>query len=134
MGLETGNTINDLNENWPLGTDPKSQGDDHIRLIKSVLKNDAISASVDAVFENNVTVQGAFTSRGIDDNATATAMTIDTAGNVGIGTSSPDKSLHVVGIDGETAFNSYGARDLLVLENNGNVNMQIINKKMYPTH
>lgn len=39
MGLETGTYIEDLNENWPLGTDPKSQGDDHIRLVKDVLKN-----------------------------------------------------------------------------------------------
>lgn len=40
MGLETGNEIADLNSNWPLGSDPKAQGDDHIRLIKRVLKND----------------------------------------------------------------------------------------------
>jgi len=38
MGLETANTILDLNPNWPLATDAKSQGDDHIRLIKSVLQ------------------------------------------------------------------------------------------------
>jgi hypothetical protein len=34
------------------------------------------------VFASNVTVQGAFTSLGIDDNATSTAMTIDSSGNV----------------------------------------------------
>ena len=39
MGLETGTTIADLNENWPEGTDNVSQGDDHLRLIKSVLKS-----------------------------------------------------------------------------------------------
>ncbi len=38
MPLETGNTVADLNELWPLGSDPKSQGDDHLRLIKDVLK------------------------------------------------------------------------------------------------
>ena len=36
-----------------------------------------------------LTVTGAFTSLGIDDNATSTAMTLDSSGNVGIGTSSP---------------------------------------------
>ena len=41
MPLETGTKISDLNANWPLGSDPKSQGDDHIRLIKTVLQNDA---------------------------------------------------------------------------------------------
>lgn len=43
MGLETGTSIAALNALWPLGSDPRSQGDDHLRLIKSVLKNDAAS-------------------------------------------------------------------------------------------
>ncbi len=37
----------------------------------------------------NLTVTGAFTSQGIDDNADAVAITIDSSENVGIGTSSP---------------------------------------------
>jgi len=40
-----------------------------------------------------LTVGGAFTSLGIDDNAAATAVTIDASGNVGIGTASPNYSL-----------------------------------------
>lgn len=39
MGLESGTYVSDLVETNPPGTDPKSQGDDHLRLIKSVLKN-----------------------------------------------------------------------------------------------
>jgi hypothetical protein len=38
MGLETGVTIAQLDSAWPLGGDQKSQGDDHLRLIKAVLK------------------------------------------------------------------------------------------------
>jgi hypothetical protein len=38
MGLETGTTISQLDSTWPLGGDQKSQGDNHVRLIKSVLK------------------------------------------------------------------------------------------------
>ena len=38
MPLETGNYISDLDESWPLGGDPTLRGDDHLRLIKSVLK------------------------------------------------------------------------------------------------
>ena len=34
MPLESGDFIPDLNENNPLGSDPKSEGDDHLRLIK----------------------------------------------------------------------------------------------------
>lgn len=40
MGLESGSFITDLVPTNPVGgTDPKGQGDDHLRLIKSVLKN-----------------------------------------------------------------------------------------------
>lgn len=39
MGLETGSFINDLNTANPPGGDPVSQGDDHLRLLKTVDKN-----------------------------------------------------------------------------------------------
>lgn len=38
MPLENANTISKLDANWPLGIDSVSRGDDHIRLLKSVLK------------------------------------------------------------------------------------------------
>lgn len=38
MGLELFGNIDDLNELFPLGTDPKSEGDDHIRGVKESLK------------------------------------------------------------------------------------------------
>jgi hypothetical protein len=38
MGLEVGNTIEQLNRSWPLPSDVVSQGDDHLVLIKTVLK------------------------------------------------------------------------------------------------
>jgi microcystin-dependent protein len=39
MGLESGTYISDLVSNWPLATDKRREGDDHLRLIKQVLKN-----------------------------------------------------------------------------------------------
>jgi microcystin-dependent protein len=39
MALESATYINGLVPTNPLGNDPKSQGDDHVRLIKSTLKN-----------------------------------------------------------------------------------------------
>ncbi len=39
MGLETGTFIDDLVVTNPLGTDDRSSADDHMRLLKSVLKN-----------------------------------------------------------------------------------------------
>lgn len=38
MAIESATNILALNAAWPLGTDAKSEGDDHIRLIKSVLQ------------------------------------------------------------------------------------------------
>lgn len=38
MPLETGTTIANLDEAWPLGSDGVLQGDNHLRLIKAVLK------------------------------------------------------------------------------------------------
>lgn len=39
MAVEVATKIADLNKLWPLGTDPKSEGDDHIRLIKNALQS-----------------------------------------------------------------------------------------------
>lgn len=39
MGLESTTTIAGLRQDWPLGLDPHHQGDDHLTLIKSVLKS-----------------------------------------------------------------------------------------------
>ena len=37
MGLDTGTTLSDLVTTNPTSSDPRSQGDDHLRLIKTVL-------------------------------------------------------------------------------------------------
>jgi hypothetical protein len=56
-----------------------------------------------------------FASTGIDDNATATAVTIGSAGNVGIGTASPQALLDVVG--GDTQLYSNDASPKLQITN-----------------
>ena len=38
MGLETASYISQLNSSNPTATDPVSEGDDHLRLVKGVLK------------------------------------------------------------------------------------------------
>jgi len=51
MSLESANLINELDPAWPTATDPVSQGDDHVRMIKHVLQTqfpnltDAVTAS-----------------------------------------------------------------------------------------
>ena len=51
----------------------------------------------DADLSGTLDVTGAFTSQGIDDNADATAITIDSSENVGIGTSSPHSIINAQG-------------------------------------
>jgi len=71
--------------------------------------SDTVSASAGGTFAGDVSVTGAFTSLGIDDNAAATAVTIDASGNVGIGTSSPSSQVDILGassrlrLDGSSA-------------------------------
>jgi hypothetical protein len=50
--------------------------------------SDTVSASAGGTFAGNVSVTGAFTSLGIDDNATSTAITLDASGNLLVGTTS----------------------------------------------
>lgn len=38
MGLEAASKVAELNALWPLGTDQKAQGDDHLRMIKAIMK------------------------------------------------------------------------------------------------
>lgn len=58
MGLETGTYIFDLNPANPSGTDPKAQGDDHIRLIKAAARN-SFAGFPGAVVVTGVEAQGA---------------------------------------------------------------------------
>ena len=80
---------------------------------------DTISKKDGGTFDGNVTmggtltVSGAFTSQGIDDNADATAITIDSSEKVGIGQTTPTRRLHIkdtsadmyIGLEGGTSNN-----------------------------
>ena len=50
--------------------------------------SDTVSASTGGTFAGDVNFTGAFTSQGIDDNASSTAMTLDGSGNLLVGQSS----------------------------------------------
>jgi hypothetical protein len=57
-----------------------------------------VAGTLSTAAQPNITSVGTltgFTSTGIDDNATSTAITIDSSENVGIGTTSPNKLLHL---------------------------------------
>jgi len=54
----------------------------------------ATSKTNGGTFAGPITVSGAFTSPGIDDNADANAITIDSSENVGIGATNPNRGSH----------------------------------------
>ena len=52
MGLETASYISQLVDTNPTASDPVSQGDNHLRMIKTVLKNSFPSTSTTAIVPN----------------------------------------------------------------------------------
>ena len=60
-----------------------------------LLSTTAAVVTGDMTVAGATTLSGAFTSLGIDDNATSTAITIDANENVGIGVTDPDSALEV---------------------------------------
>jgi hypothetical protein len=80
----------------------------------------ASSASTGAF--TTLTATGAFTSLGIDDNATSTAITIDSSENVGIGTASPNTVTNYTGLTLNNA--TYGG--FIDIENNGTHTFRVL--------
>ena len=74
---------------------------------------DTISKKDGGTFDGNVTmggtltVSGAFTSQGIDDNADATAITIDSSERVNIGTGTPPTTDSVLTVQKSSAANEF---------------------------
>ena len=67
---------------------------------------------------NNLVVTGSFTSPGIDDNATSTAITIDSSQKVGIGIITPERALdvgtedYVIAAFRQTSLEQFGGQKL----------------------
>lgn len=97
MGLESATYISQLDNTFPLGSDQKSQGDDHLRLIKSVLKNQFPAFGAAALAASNTQIDKVVTTISINTGAPATAISVDASGNVGIGTATPGSKFHLNG-------------------------------------
>ena len=52
MSLETAAWVTQLNSSNPTASDPVSEGDDHLRMVKTVLKNSFPSSSTAAIVPN----------------------------------------------------------------------------------
>ena len=98
MGLEAGTTISSFITSNPTSSDPVSQGDDHIKLIKSVLQAQ-FPGSTSTGFNTAITATEAelnsLHNSGIQN--LVASVHADGSGNVGIGTAGPAQKLHVVG-------------------------------------
>ena len=93
-----------------------------------LLSTTAADVVGNAEIGGSLTVSGAFTSQGIDDNASATAMTLDASGNVGIGTSSPATKMEVLSggtFDSAIRIGDTGSSRRLILEQTDVVNYSI---------
>ncbi|UOD28786.1 hypothetical protein INH39_25595 [Massilia violaceinigra] len=111
MGLETATFINDLNAANPTASDPKSQGDDQIRMLKSVLKASwtQISGAVNATHTQLNFMVGVTSSvqAQIDlKQNTADAVTYAYVDNLAISSTLPGQAGNagkVISTDGTTA-------------------------------
>lgn len=85
MGLETATYINQLDATNPLGSDQKSQGDDHLRLIKSTIKNTFPNFGAAALNASNTQLDKVVTTITINSSAPANSVVIDSNGYAGFG-------------------------------------------------
>ncbi len=112
MGLETGSNISDLNSSNPTTGDNANQGDDHLRLIKTVLKTE---------FPNFVssTTGVTATQAELSTLASVTAGTVSASDAVVVDASSKVDVWNVdnVTIDGNTISTTNTNGDLLIAPN-----------------
>ncbi len=80
MGLESATYVSQLTRTNPTSSDTKSQGDDHLRLVKTVLQNTFPNASKPLYFPDTVTKTADYVVLATDDNKIIVVDT--TAGDV----------------------------------------------------
>jgi len=96
-------------------------------LLDNTITGAKLATDIAISTSGNITTTGALTSTGIDDNATSTAITIDSSENVGIGTSSPATKLHVSGgtVNTVSLIESTDAYAWLSVKDNSSANSYI---------
>ena len=81
-----------------------------------------LAGTLTTAAQPNITSVGtltSFTSTGIDDNATSTAITINSSEFIGVGTASPQRLLHLQGNDGASGTTSGNSDTQLFIDNAG---------------
>jgi microcystin-dependent protein len=119
MGLEAGTYINDLTPTNPLSTDKRKQGDDHLRLIKSILKLTFPNADKAFYFNSYEAITSNETVAAADMNKVYGASTTGGAFTVTLPTSlgAIDDGFHIAVVKLETNTNR-----VTVTPNSGTIN------------
>ena len=126
MGLETSTYVSGLNTSNPAATDGLAQADDHLRLIKTVLKNTfpnlngAVTATP-ADLNNTSAIPTTLTDLGITDGNNGQVLKTDGSGNFSfftLPTGSTDTNYYVTG-------GSYSGGTLTLTRNGGLGNISI---------
>lgn len=105
MALETGTNVGDLITTNPTATDPKSYGDDHLRLLKTVLKNSF------AGYASEISLRGTEAQGSTVNDYTVTVSPAPSAYNVG--TLVTFKSTHANTNGATLQINALGTKTLL---------------------
>ena len=95
MALESATYISQLNTANPTGADPKSEGDDHLRLLKATIKNTFPNFGAAALNASNTQLDKIVTSISVNVSAPANAITVDALGRAGFGTTTPAVAVDV---------------------------------------
>lgn len=85
MGLESATYISQLDASNPLGSDPKSQGDDHLRLIKAAIKATFPAFGAAALASSNLQIDKIIGVINVNSGAPGGSQFIDASGNTGFG-------------------------------------------------
>jgi len=80
MSVETANWVTQLDSANPVVGDPVGEGDDHLRMLKTVLKNSFPSASTAAIVPNVSGQSGKYLTTDGTDTSWATVTAGDPAG------------------------------------------------------
>lgn len=96
MALETATYISGLINTNPTATDPKSQGDDHIRLIKATLLT-TFPGITGALTPTHTQLNQQVAAVAVNAAAAAASIAVNAAGNVSIGLSGAPDRLNVGG-------------------------------------
>lgn len=95
MTVEAATYISQLNSSLPTGSDPKAEGDDHVRLTKLALRNTFVNFTAAPLNSSNTQLDKVVSAFSVSPTAPAAAMAMDASGNVGIGTTLPSVRLDI---------------------------------------